>query len=215
MLMSAFAQEAKMTVSGAVTTPKGQAVLGASVIVKDAPSRGVIVDATGNYSIQAAKGETLVYSCLGYETKEVTVSSSTIDVILQEDSQFIEETVIVGYSPMRKSDFTGSISSVKADELVKTTATVGQALVGKVAGVEVRQSSGAPGKGVDIRVRGVSSLNGASPLYVVDGYPASEDVYINAQEEPVKMTEKIPLLFARKLRGKTLMGGGVAIYEKD
>ena len=182
MLVPAFAQGAKMTVSGAVTTPKGQAVLGASVIVKSAPSRGVIVDAAGNYSIQAAKGEILVYSCLGYETKEVTVSSPKIDVILQEDSQFIEETVIVGYSPMRKSDFTGSISSVKSSELVKTTATVGQALVGKVAGVEVRQSSGAPGKGVDIRVRGVSSLNGASPLYVVDGYPASEDVYINAQD---------------------------------
>ena len=150
MLASAFAQEAKMTVSGAVTTPNGQSVLGASVIVKGAPSRGVIVDATGNYSIQAAQGETLIFSCLGYETKEVTVSSTKIDVILQEDSQFLEETVIVGYSPMRKSDFTGSISSVKSGELVKTTATMGQALVGKVAGVEVRQSTGAPGKGVDI-----------------------------------------------------------------
>ena len=182
MLFSVFAQDSKMTVSGTITTPEGVAVLGTSVVVKGSPARGVVADVNGNYSIQAAKGEVLVFSCLGYETKEVSVSTAKIDVILQEDSHFIEETVVVGYSPMRKSDFTGSISSVKSEELAKTSATVGQALVGKVAGVEVRQSTGAPGKGVDIRVRGVSSLNGASPLYVVDGYPASEDVYINAQD---------------------------------
>lgn len=81
---------------------------------------------------------------------------------------------------MRKSDFTGSIASVKASELTTTTPTMAQALAGKVAGVEVRQADGAPGEGVQIRVRGVNSLSaGSDPLYVVDGYPASEDVYIN------------------------------------
>ena len=81
--------------------------------------------------------------------------------------------LVVGYTPMRKSDFTGSIASVKASELTTTTPTMAQALAGKVAGVEVRQADGAPGEGVQIRVRGVNSLSaGSDPLYVVDGYPA-------------------------------------------
>lgn len=91
--------------------------------------------------------------------------------------------LVVGYTPMRKSDFTGSIASVKASELSATTPTVGQSLVGKVAGVEVHQTSGAPGDGVTIRVRGVNSLSASSaPLYVIDGYPASEDVFINPND---------------------------------
>jgi len=183
MLTPAFAQGGKQSVSGTVTAPNGDALVGASVIVKGSVARGVVVDVTGAYTIVASEGETLVYDCLGYVSKEVKVGKNkTIDVVLSEDAEFLQETVIVGYSPMRKSDFTGSIASVKADELAKTPATVGQSLVGKVAGVEVRQSSGAPGAGVEIRVRGVSSLNGASPLYVVDGYPASEDVYLNPQD---------------------------------
>lgn len=93
-----------------------------------------------------------------------------------EDTNFLDETIVVGYAPMRKSDFTGSIASVKSDELQKSTATVGQALVGRVAGVEIRQSNGAPGAGVNIRVRGVNSLTAStSPLYVVDGYPVADD----------------------------------------
>ena len=87
--------------------------------------------------------------------------------------------MVVGYTPMRKSDFTGSVAQIKAGELSLTSPTVGQSIVGKVAGVEVHQTSGAPGQGVQIRVRGVNSLSASSePLYVIDGYPASEDVYI-------------------------------------
>lgn len=100
-----------------------------------------------------------------------------------EDTNFLDETIVVGYAPMRKSDFTGSIASVKSDELQKSTATVGQALVGRVAGVEIRQSNGAPGAGVNIRVRGVNSLTAStSPLYVVDGYPVADDDFINPND---------------------------------
>ena len=103
--------------------------------------------------------------------------------IRDRDSKQISEVLVVGYTPMRKSDFTGSIASVKASELSATTPTVGQSLVGKVAGVEVHQTSGAPGDGVTIRVRGVNSLSASSaPLYVIDGYPASEDVFINPND---------------------------------
>ena len=80
-------------------------------------------------------------------------------VVLQEDSKMIEEVVVVGYTPMRKSDFTGSLASVKASELSLSAATAGQALVGKVAGVQVMQTSGAPGEGVKIKVRGTNSFS--------------------------------------------------------
>ena len=108
-----------MTVSGTITTPEGVAVLGTSVVVKGSPARGVVADVNGNYSIQAAKGEVLVFSCLGYETKEVSVSTAKIDVILQEDSHFIEETVVVGYSPMRKSDDSLSVNQSNALDFIK------------------------------------------------------------------------------------------------
>ena len=171
-------------IKGTVVTASGEPVIGAGVVVKGAPGRGTITDVDGQYSIPAAKGETLEFSCIGYATQEITLSGSTkVDVVLLEDSTFLEETVVVGYAPMRKSDFTGSISSVKAGELAASVPTMGQALVGKVAGVEVRQASGAPGTGTSLRVRGVNSLTaGSTPLYVVDGYPASEDVYINPSD---------------------------------
>jgi len=174
----------QIIVSGHITSQNGETLIGASVIVKNETSRGVVTDLEGNFSIPAEKGEILVVDCLGYVSKEITVSSNAkMNIALSDDTKLLDEVVVVGYSPMRKSDFTGSLSSVKADELPKTTATVGQSLVGRLAGVEVRQSSGAPGAGVDIRVRGVNSLSAsAAPLYVIDGYPASEDAYINPND---------------------------------
>ena len=171
-------------VKGSVVDANGEPIIGAGVVVKGAPGRGVITDAAGKYSIPASKGETLVFSCVGYAAQEILLTGSTkVDVVLSEDTSFIEETIVVGYAPMRKSDFTGSIASVKSDELQKSTATLGQALVGRVAGVEIRQSEGAPGSGVNIRVRGVNSLTAStSPLYVVDGYPVASDDLINPND---------------------------------
>ena len=139
---------------------------------------------SGEYTISAEPEQTLSFAFLGYDTKEVKVGSrTTIDVTLTEQNKQISEVVVVGYAPMRKSDFTGSIASVKSSELSVTAPTVGQSLAGKVAGVEVHQTSGAPGDGVTIRVRGVNSLSASSdPLYVIDGYPASEDVFINPND---------------------------------
>ena len=176
-----FGAAAQDVIRGTVVDQNGEAIIGAGIVVKGAPGRGTITDVDGQYSISASKGETLEFSCIGYASQEVLLTGSTkVDVVLHEDSTFLEETIVVGYAPMRKSDFTGSIASVKAGELPVTVPTVGQAIVGKVAGVEVRQASGAPGDGTTLRVRGTNSLTaGSTPLYVVDGYPASEDVYIN------------------------------------
>ena len=171
-------------INGTVTSENGEPLIGAGVLVKGSTTRGVITDVNGRYSIPATKGETLVFSSLGYTTKEVALTGATkVDVVLQEDANMLEETLVVGYAPMRKSDFTGSIASLKSEELQKTTPTLGQALVGRVAGVEVRQTDGGPGSGVNIRIRGVNSLTASTaPLYVVDGYPVASDDLINPND---------------------------------
>lgn len=170
-------------VTGTAKTISGEPVIGASVIVLET-NRGNVTGLEGDFSVEATPGQTLSVSFLGYNTQQIKVGSQTsFDITLTEDSKQISEVLVVGYTPMRKSDFTGSIASVKASELSATTPTVGQSLVGKVAGVEVHQTSGAPGDGVTIRVRGVNSLSASSaPLYVIDGYPASEDVFINPND---------------------------------
>ena len=170
-------------VTGTVKTISGEPVIGASVIVLET-NRGNVTGLEGDFSVEATPGQTLSVSFLGYNTQQIKVGSQTsFDITLTEDSKQISEVLVVGYTPMRKSDFTGSIASVKASELSATTPTVGQSLVGKVAGVEVHQTSGAPGDGVTIRVRGINSLSASSaPLYVIDGYPASEDVFINPND---------------------------------
>ena len=170
-------------VTGTVKTISGEPVIGASVIVLET-NRGNVTGLEGDFSVEATPGQTLSVSFLGYNTQQIKVGSQTsFDITLTEDSKQISEVLVVGYTPMRKSDFTGSIASVKASELSAPTPTVGQSLVGKVAGVEVHQTSGAPGDGVTIRVRGVNSLSASSaPLYVIDGYPASEDVFINPND---------------------------------
>lgn len=172
-----------VTVSGIVRDVAGNPVVGAAVVVKGT-TIGVSTDIEGRFALQVpppASQAVLEINYLGYEPTDVRVGSVThFDITLKEDSQQISDVLVVGYTPMRKSDFTGSVASVKSSELTTTTPTMAQALAGKVAGVEVRQASGAPGEGVQIRVRGVNSLSaGSDPLYVVDGYPASEDVYIN------------------------------------
>ena len=167
---SAKPVKAEKTISGRVTAVSGEPIVGASVIVKGT-SIGNVTGISGEYTISAEPEQTLSFAFLGYDTKEVKVGSrTTIDVTLTEQNKQISEVVVVGYAPMRKSDFTGSIASVKSSELSVTAPTVGQSLAGKVAGVEVHQTSGAPGDGVTIRVRGVGTYAGdQNPLIVIDG----------------------------------------------
>ena len=171
-------------VFGTVVDSNGDPIIGASVLVKGT-SNGTITDLDGNFSINdVPETAQLTVSYIGYKAVQLRATDKNLSkVVLQEDSKLIDEVVVVGYTPMRKSDFTGSLASVKASELSLSAATAGQALVGKVAGVQVMQTSGAPGEGVKIKVRGTNSLSASTtPLYVIDGYPASEDVYINPED---------------------------------
>lgn len=161
-------------VTGVVSGTKNQPMAGVTVQVKGT-SRVTVSNNAGTYSIAAAKGSVLVFSYTGYLTKEITVGdNTTVSLSLQEDVNTLEEVVAVGYQRLRKSDITGTIASVKAREMNLSVPTLGQALVGKVAGVQISQVSGAPYSGTKIRVRGIGSVNASSePLYVIDGYAMS------------------------------------------
>ena len=155
-------RKASITITGTITDEQQQPLPGVSVYEKQS-KKGAVTDGNGKYTIAAEEGAVLVFSYLGYQTQEVVVSSKRIlNIVLKENSNTLEE-VSIGYQKIRKSDVTGAISSVKASELNLTAPTVGQALVGKVAGVQVSQTSGAPYSGTKIRVRGVGSCVGRRP----------------------------------------------------
>ena len=163
------------TVSGIVKSESGgEPLVGATVKVKETNTGG-ITDIDGRYTIQANLGQTLIVSYIGYRTKEVKVERTTrIDILLQEDNEMLDEVVVVGYGTMKRSDLTGSVVSVTGDELKKSVVTsLDQALQGRAAGVQVTQNSGTPGGGISVSIRGINSLNGNEPLYVIDGVAIS------------------------------------------
>lgn len=166
--VAAFAQR---VVSGSVKEASGSPVPGVNV-VKKGTTNGVVTDADGKFTIEASDDDVLVISFIGYTTQEVRVGNQTsMQITLAEDVSTLSEVVVVGYGVQKKSDLTGALSSVSAESLSgSVTASVDQALQGRVSGVQVTQNSGQPGGAVSIRIRGTTSLTQSSePLYVIDG----------------------------------------------
>ena len=160
-------------VSGTVKDAEGRPVIGAAVVLQGIQNVGVVTDFDGNYQITIPSGyenARLEASSLGYKTVIADVNSSVLNFVLDEDSEELEETVVVGYGSMRRSDLTGSVASVKVDENDAMRSTsVDQLLQGRAAGVRVTSAGGAPDGGISINIRGMSSFNDTQPLYVVDG----------------------------------------------
>ena len=168
--LTGFAQT--MKVSGVVTSAEdGYPLPGVAVAVKENPSAGVATDLDGNYTVSVSKGQTLVFSYVGCQSQSIKVGdSATINVSLKSDANVLQEVVAIGYGTMKKSDLTGSVTTVAADKLQKTpAASLANALQGQAAGVTVNSNSGQPGAAPEVRIRGVGTVNGASPIYVVDG----------------------------------------------
>ena len=166
--LSALAQTVRIT--GTVTDNVGP-VIGASVM-EMGTTNGAVTDLDGHYSISVRRGAVLQFSSIGYATQEVTVGDRTvIDITLAEDSEFLDEVVVVGYGTMKRSDLSGASVSMKEDDLKGSIITnLDQSLQGRAAGVTAVQTSGAPGSSSSIRVRGQATVNaGAEPLYVIDG----------------------------------------------
>lgn len=174
----------KITISGVVTDKTGETVIGASVRVKGQESKGSITDINGKYQIvDVASNATLIFSYIGMREQEIAVNGrSTINVKMEEDSQLIDEVVVVGYGSAKKRDLTGSIVTVKADEIASKPSTNPLASIqGKVAGVQV-VNTGRAGQDPEIRVRGTNSINGFKPLYVVDGLFTDNINYLNTAD---------------------------------
>ena len=172
----AFAQGQRVT--GTVTDETGTPVIGAAVIVKGT-TRGTSTDVAGFYEIAADANATLEFSYLGLQTQEVAVAGRTaIDVVLAADAKQIEEVVVQAFGTAKKEAFTGSATTIKSDDIVKTqSSSVANALSGKVAGLQTTQGSGSLGSEPTIRIRGIGSINaGNDPLWVVDGVPYEGDL---------------------------------------
>ena len=178
--LNGFAQT--KTITGTVVDQTGVPVIGASVILANNSSVGTITDLDGNFSLSVPVGSTLNVSFIGYTTQTITVGSGNVyNVVLQEDSEFLEETVVIGYGVQRKSDVTGSVASVRSSDLInRSTTDAAAALQGKAAGVQVLNNSGAPGARASIRVRGYSSNSGnLQPLLIVDGLKVDRIDYLD------------------------------------
>ena len=170
-------QETKK-VTGIVVDEKGEPIIGASVQVKG-ENNGTITNVDGYYSLMnVPESATLTISYIGYRTVTLPVKSqNTGKVTLVEDSKMIDEVVVVGYGVQRKRDVSTAISSIRASDIADVAATsIEQALVGRMAGVQITQPNGTPGAGFEVKVRGVGTVTaGSSPLYVIDGVPLSDD----------------------------------------
>ena len=157
-------------VSGTVSDVNGEPIPGVNIVQKGT-ANGVSSDFDGNYAMSLREGSNvLVFSYIGFTTKELAVNSATLNVTLEEDTQALEEVVVIGYAPIERKKVLGSIASVKAESIVQASPVQAfDAVQGKLAGVQILSNNG-PGQGFDIRIRGISTFgSGTSPLYVVDG----------------------------------------------
>ena len=174
--VQAFAQN---TVTGKVTDAKGEAIPGASVMIKGTQT-GTMTNVDGSYSINVRSGATLVFSCIGFQNQEVVPGSrSVVNVVLAEDSEMLDEVVYVAYGTAKKKDLTGSISTVENKTLeMQAQGSVTRALEGQVAGLQTSALDGQPGLDVGIRVRGIgtASANNSNALIIIDGAPAIDGI---------------------------------------
>jgi TonB-linked SusC/RagA family outer membrane protein len=171
-------------ISGTVVDTAGEPVIGASVFVVGNTSNGAMTDLDGKFTLNVPANANISVSCIGYSTQVIPVGSQTVfNVILEADTQFLEETVVIGYGVQKKSDLTGAVASVREEEFAnRSTSDAANALMGKAAGVQIISASGAPGSGSEIRVRGFSSNSGnIGPLLIVDGLQVDNIQYLDPE----------------------------------
>ena len=211
---AAFAQQ--VDVRGGVKDNAGNPIVGASVVLQGNTRVYAMSNATGTYNITVPANGTLVVSCLGYQEAIVPVNGrKVIDIVLVDDSEMLDETIVVAYGTASKASFTGSASVVKKEDIQKIAASnVTQALQGLSAGVQVINSSGQPGDGGSINIRGIGSMNASSsPLYVVDGVAYSG--YINAiSSSDIESMTVLKDAAATSLYGSRAANGVIVITTK-
>lgn len=177
------AQQQAKTVTGTVTDVSGEPIIGANIRIKGTTT-GTITDIDGNFSIEAEPQSVIEVSYIGYLTQETVINNQkSIRFLLKEDTKTLDEVVVIGYGVQKKADLTGSVANINTEKLnTQSNANIGQALQGKIAGVDIVSQGGAPGSGTRIMIRGIGTLNNASPLYIVDGMYMNSIDHINPND---------------------------------
>lgn len=210
-----FAQNSVRVAGVVIGEEDNLPVIGANVTVKGT-TQGTITDLDGNFDLSVAVGSTLNVSYMGYITHEqkITASNASMRIVLKSDTYLLDEFVAVGYGVMKKSDLTGAVSSVKADQLQKTPASgLDQALQGKVAGVTVNANTGQPGAEAEVRIRGIGTVNESGPLYVVDGVMVSNISFLSPND--IESTEILKDASATAIYGSRGANGVILVTTKQ
>ncbi len=189
-------------------------LIGASVIIKGT-QRGVVTDVDGNYSIEVSEGDILEFQSIGYINEELNIQPGITkrDIKLSVDMIGVDEIVVIGYGSMKKSDLTGSVATVKAEDLQKTPAAgIDQALQGKVAGVTVNANSGQPGEAAVVRIRGIGTVNNSAPIYVVDGMIVDDITFLSPND--IASTEVLKDASATAIYGSRGANGVILVTTR-
>lgn len=212
--LGAGAQTLKVT-GTVISADDGEPLIGATVQVKENRSNGVATDIDGNYIINVAPGQTLIFSYVGYTPTERKVSvGGTLDVTLSSSAEMLQEVVAIGYGTVKKSDLTGSVSTVAADKLSRTpAASLSNALQGQAAGVTVNSLTGRPGAAAEVRIRGVGTVNNSSPIYVVDGVITDDISFLSPND--IEHTEILKDASATAIYGSRGANGVIIVTTRS
>lgn len=213
LLVQATTWAQNIQLTGVVTDTTGEPIIGASVVEKGT-TNGIITDFDGKFSLGVAPKATIVISYVGFQTQEIAVNGRTrIETVLKEDTEMLDEIVVVGYGTMKKSDMTGAISSVDVDDLTKrTTTNPAEALQGKIAGVNIMKSGGNAGAGVQVKIRGVKSFGDNQPLYIIDGFPGDIE---NVNPQDIQSMEVLKDGAAAAIYGSVAANGVIIVTTKN
>ena len=196
-----------------VSETDGQPLIGVVVRVKGTAS-GTVTDIDGHYQLKINPKDVVEFSCIGYKTVTQKGKTGTFDFKMEEDTNMLDEVVAIGYGSMKKSDLTGSVAVVKAEDLKKTpAASVDQAIQGRVAGVTVNANSGQPGAGAVVRIRGIGTVNDSAPIYVVDGNITSDISFLSPND--IESTEVLKDASSTAIYGARGANGVILITTKS
>lgn len=205
-----------VSLKGVVSDASGMTIPGVNIVVKGT-TQGVVADWDGNFAIEAPKGSTLVFSYIGFVSKEVVVSGqTTLNVVLEEDNQKLEEVVVVAYGVRKKGTIAGSVSTVSAEKMKDVpAASFDQALQGKASGLSVLSNSGEPSKAATFQIRGTNSINsGTAPLFILDGVPISSSDFNTLSPSDIESVSVLKDASSTSIYGARAANGVVVITTK-
>ncbi len=213
LTLCGFVSAQKIQITGTVIDQTDIPVIGASILEKNT-TNGTITDIDGLFSLSVSPDATLVISYMGYKTQEIAVQNNRqFNIKLQEDALLLEETVVIGYGVLKKSDMTGAISSVDTEDLArKITTNPAEALQGKVAGVNIQKSGGIAGASIQVKIRGVKTFGDNNPLYIIDGFPGDID---NVNPQDIASMEVLKDGAASAIYGSVAANGVIIITTKS